>query len=70
MDVQEQIEPKDSTKILIALPSTQGYPYTRERIVREARIDIPPLLRGKIWAALLGVRVSLRSSVDTAGIRI
>ena len=25
--------------------------------MREARIDIPPLLRGKIWAALLGVRV-------------
>jgi len=25
--------------------------------VREARIDIPPLLRGKIWAALLGVQV-------------
>ena len=25
--------------------------------MREARIDIPPLLRGKIWAALLGVKV-------------
>lgn len=37
--------------------SAQGYPYTRDRIVREARIDIPPLLRGKIWAALLGVQV-------------
>lgn len=25
--------------------------------MREARIDIPPLLRGQIWAALLGVQV-------------
>lgn len=41
-----------------------GYPYTRDRIVREARIDIPPLLRGKIWAALLGVRGDIQSTYD------
>jgi hypothetical protein len=28
----------------------KGYPFTREMIIEEARIDIPPLLRGKIWA--------------------
>ncbi|KAG5683837.1 hypothetical protein PVAND_013100 [Polypedilum vanderplanki] len=33
----------------------QGYPYTRELIIEEAKIDVPPLLRGKIWAALLNV---------------
>jgi TBC domain-containing protein kinase-like protein len=33
----------------------QGYPYTRDLIIEEAKIDVPPLLRGKIWAALLNV---------------
>lgn len=42
---------------------SQGYPYTRDRIVREARIDIPPFLRGKIWAALLGIQVRMRSKI-------
>jgi len=32
-----------------------GYPHTAELLQREAAIDIPPLLRGAIWAALLGV---------------
>jgi TBC domain-containing protein kinase-like protein len=33
----------------------KGYPFTRDLIIEEAKIDIPPLLRGKIWAALLHV---------------
>ena len=33
----------------------QGYPFTRDMIIREAEKDIPPLLRGHIWASLLGV---------------
>ncbi|XP_044727731.1 TBC domain-containing protein kinase-like protein, partial [Chrysoperla carnea] len=33
----------------------KGYPSTRDLIVKEAKIDIPPLLRGPIWAALLNV---------------
>lgn len=33
----------------------KGYPYTRDLIVAEAQKDIPPLLRGHIWACLLGV---------------
>lgn len=33
----------------------QGYPYTKSRIVKEARLDIPPLLRAKVWAAMLDV---------------
>ena len=32
-----------------------GYPYTRDRIMKEARIDIPPYVRPKVWAALLNV---------------
>jgi TBC domain-containing protein kinase-like protein len=34
---------------------SQGYPYTRDLIVKEAEIDIPPLLRGRIWACILWV---------------
>ncbi|XP_057318808.1 TBC domain-containing protein kinase-like protein [Microplitis mediator] len=33
----------------------QGYPVTRTAILREAHKDIPPPVRGKVWAALLGV---------------
>ncbi|XP_050362868.1 TBC domain-containing protein kinase-like protein [Nymphalis io] len=32
-----------------------GYPYTTQYIRSEAEIDIPPLVRGDVWAALLGV---------------
>ncbi|GAB0099395.1 TBC domain-containing protein kinase-like protein [Sergentomyia squamirostris] len=32
-----------------------GYPFTRDLIVKEAQKDIPPLLRGEVWACLLGV---------------
>ncbi|XP_017024219.1 TBC domain-containing protein kinase-like protein [Drosophila kikkawai] len=33
----------------------QGYPHTAEQLRREASVDVPPLLRGPIWAALLDV---------------
>lgn len=33
----------------------QGYPHTAEQLQREAAVDVPPLLRGPIWAALLEV---------------
>lgn len=33
----------------------KAYPFTRDLIVQEAQIDIPPLLRGRIWACLLNV---------------
>ncbi|KAI8387981.1 rab-GTPase-TBC domain-containing protein [Radiomyces spectabilis] len=32
------------------------YPASRKEILHHAKVDIPPLLRGKIWAAVLGVR--------------
>ncbi|KAM3968342.1 TBC domain-containing protein kinase-like protein [Aphomia sociella] len=32
-----------------------GYPFTAPYIRAEAEIDIPPLVRGDVWAALLGV---------------
>ncbi|XP_061390191.1 TBC domain-containing protein kinase-like protein [Musca vetustissima] len=33
----------------------QGYPYTSDTIRKEAAVDIPPLVRGQIWACLLDV---------------
>jgi TBC domain-containing protein kinase-like protein len=33
----------------------KAYPYTSDQIVQQAKIDIPPLLRGRIWACLLNV---------------
>ena len=36
----------------------ESYPYSRPRIISEALLDVCPLLRGEIWAALLGVKVA------------
>lgn len=33
----------------------KAYPFTRDMIVGQAMIDIPPFLRGRIWACLLNV---------------
>ena len=33
----------------------RAYPYTRTRLWREARVDVPPLYRAPAWAALLDV---------------
>lgn len=35
-----------------------GYPFTTKMLVKEAESDVPPLLRGEIWAALLGVQLN------------
>ncbi|XP_055379530.1 TBC domain-containing protein kinase-like protein isoform X2 [Condylostylus longicornis] len=42
-------------RVMLFSTLLKGYPFTRETIIKEAEIDIPPLLRGKIWAALLDV---------------
>ena len=42
----------------------QAYPFTRSRIVKEARIDIPPLVRAKVWAALLDVHGDVSGNYD------
>ncbi|RZC33417.1 TBC domain-containing protein kinase-like protein, partial [Asbolus verrucosus] len=34
----------------------RGYPHTKDLILKEASKDIPPLLRGEIWAALLDIK--------------
>lgn len=42
-------------RVLLFKRLLRGYPFTRPRIVSEAKKDIPPLLRGEIWSCLLGV---------------
>ena len=32
------------------------YPFSRDSLIREAKVDIPPLLRGHVWAAILGIK--------------
>lgn len=38
-----------------------GYPFTRDHILEEARTDVPPFLRGRIWAAILRVPCDYRA---------
>ncbi|KAG1172408.1 hypothetical protein G6F70_006425 [Rhizopus microsporus] len=40
------------------------YPASRREILHHAKVDIPPLLRGKIWAAVLGVQGDLEHAYD------
>ena len=44
----------------------ESYPYSQPRIVAEALLDICPLLRGEIWAALLGVKVTMATQSHTS----
>ncbi|XP_044759268.1 TBC domain-containing protein kinase-like protein [Coccinella septempunctata] len=43
-------------RIILFRRLLHGYPFTKEIIREEAKKDIPPLLRGEIWAALLGIQ--------------
>ncbi|XP_006881173.1 PREDICTED: TBC domain-containing protein kinase-like protein isoform X3 [Elephantulus edwardii] len=42
----------------------KAYPYKKNQIWKEARVDIPPLLRGLTWAALLGVEGAIHAKYD------
>lgn len=42
-------------RILLFDRMLKGYPSTRDMIIKEAQTDIPPFLRGKIWACILDV---------------
>ncbi|CAG5010127.1 unnamed protein product [Parnassius apollo] len=41
-----------------------GYPYTAQYIRAEAEVDIPPLVRGDVWAALLGVKGDIEEQYE------
>lgn len=40
------------------------YPASRDEIIHQAKVDIPPFLRGKIWAAILGVNGDYQAAYD------
>jgi TBC domain-containing protein kinase-like protein len=40
------------------------YPSSREQIIEEAKIDIPPLVRAQVWAAILGVQGDYQAEYD------
>lgn len=42
-------------RVLLFAKLLNGYPCTRDRIILESETDIPPFMRGEIWACLLGV---------------
>uniref|UniRef100_A0A8D0GKP4 TBC domain-containing protein kinase-like protein n=1 Tax=Sphenodon punctatus TaxID=8508 RepID=A0A8D0GKP4_SPHPU len=41
-----------------------AYPYKKNQIWKEARVDIPPLMRGLTWAALLGVEGAIQAKYN------
>ncbi|XP_032650119.1 TBC domain-containing protein kinase-like protein isoform X2 [Chelonoidis abingdonii] len=42
----------------------KAYPYKKNQVWKEARVDIPPLMRGLTWAALLGVEGAIQTKYD------
>ncbi|KAG7278552.1 hypothetical protein CRUP_033420, partial [Coryphaenoides rupestris] len=44
--------------------STAAYPYKKDLIWKDARVDIPPLVRGLAWAALLGIEGDIQAKYD------
>ncbi|CAG8535135.1 9825_t:CDS:10 [Cetraspora pellucida] len=40
------------------------YPASRDEIIHQAKVDIPPFLRGKIWAAILGINGDYQAIYD------
>lgn len=41
-----------------------GSPYTRPQILKEARTDVPPRVRGMVWAVLLDVQGDVQARYD------
>ncbi|XP_070553007.1 TBC domain-containing protein kinase-like protein [Ptychodera flava] len=52
-------------RIILYERLVKGYPYNRERIWKEARVDTPPLVRDLVWAALLGVEGDIQGRYDS-----
>ena len=46
-------------RVVIFSRLLESYPFSRDRIISEAHTDICPLVRGEVWAALLGVKVCM-----------
>lgn len=52
-------------RIILFKRLLEAYPYKRSQILHEAKIDIPPLYRPKIWAALLEIEGNVHAIYDS-----
>ncbi|XP_078456892.1 TBC domain-containing protein kinase-like protein isoform X2 [Lampetra planeri] len=52
-------------RILLFQRLLKAYPHRKDLIWKEARVDIPPLLRGLIWATILGVEGDIQAKYDS-----
>ncbi|XP_062334812.1 TBC domain-containing protein kinase-like protein [Osmerus eperlanus] len=53
------------TRIILFNRLLQAYPYKKTQVWKEARVDIPPLVRGLAWSALLGVEGDIQAKYDS-----
>uniref|UniRef100_A0A8C5AAY5 TBC1 domain containing kinase n=1 Tax=Gadus morhua TaxID=8049 RepID=A0A8C5AAY5_GADMO len=52
------------TRIVLFHRLLQAYPYKRDLVWKDARVDIPPLVRGMAWAALLGIEGDIQAKYE------
>lgn len=60
-DIDYQRERVDIFRELLSRPNN---PTTKQEIIREAKIDLPPVLRAEIWAYVLGVHGDCQAIYD------
>ncbi|XP_077518932.1 TBC domain-containing protein kinase-like protein isoform X1 [Amblyomma americanum] len=53
-DIEYQLQ-----RVILYNRLLEAYPYQKQRIIHEAKLDIPPLYRAHIWSALLDVQGDL-----------
>ncbi|XP_075544109.1 TBC domain-containing protein kinase-like protein isoform X2 [Dermacentor variabilis] len=53
-DIEYQLQ-----RVILYNRLLEAYPYQKQRIIQEAKLDIPPLYRAHIWSALLDVQGAL-----------
>ncbi|KAI5616871.1 TBC domain-containing protein kinase-like protein, partial [Silurus asotus] len=53
------------TRIVLFDRLLKAYPYKKNQVWKEARVDIPPLLRGLAWAALLGIEGDIQRKYES-----
>ncbi|XP_035208219.1 TBC domain-containing protein kinase-like protein isoform X2 [Stegodyphus dumicola] len=59
-DVEYQLH-----RIILFKRLLEAYPYKRSQILHEAKVDIPPLYRPLIWAALLEIEGNIQETYDS-----
>lgn len=59
LEIREKDLEYQAQRLVMFRQLLEFYPETRLQIVREARKDVPPMLRAEIWAAILNVPAAL-----------